>query len=137
MELMRSYINHTNEILRDAGVPSSSLPSNALLEMSMNSLFAPGAEVKMGKKGSLLISGLGGKPKKERKLRDPNAPKRPLTAFFLYGTSARPIVKKDLGEGASAHDVSQEVLRRWTQMPPEEKEVCDLINGGYRVCRHD
>lgn len=123
-ELIRAYIQNTNEILRDAGVPSGSIAPHALFEVSMNSLFGSGGpDIKLGKKGTLVI---GGKPKKERKARDPNAPKRPLTAFFLYSASARPIVKQDLPDSATSQEVSNEVLRRWNEMPAPEKEVCYL-----------
>lgn len=95
----------------------------------MNSLFAPGAEIKLGKKGMMLLN----KPKKERKLRDPNAPKRPLTAYFLYSQSARTIVKGDLGPAATAAEVSSEVLRRWNDMSTPEKEV-STINPHLTSC---
>ncbi|RAL67856.1 hypothetical protein DID88_008582 [Monilinia fructigena] len=44
--------------------------------------------------------------KKERKKRqhDPNAPKRPLTPFFLYMQTARPIIAKDLGDVPKGED---------------------------------
>jgi hypothetical protein len=136
--LLQRYLEHVNSILEDAGVPRHVLQPNVLLGVSMESLFnganqgigggmqnAQGApqETSKGKKGSLLTLVPMSKVKKERKPRDPNAPKRPLTAYFLYGASARPIVKGDLGETASSKEVSDEVLRRWTDMPVSEKEV--------------
>jgi HMG (high mobility group) box len=100
----------------------------------MNSLFGSGGpDIKLGKKGTLVI---GGKPKKERKARDPNAPKRPLTAFFLYSASARPIVKQDLPETATSQEVSNEVLRRWNEMPISEKEVCILFKPFTSLSQH-
>lgn len=92
-----------------------------------------------GKKGSLLTLVPMNKVKKERKPRDPNAPKRPLTAYFLYGASARPIVKGDLGETATSKEVSEEVLRRWTEMPAAEKEVssaCIDDEQNTKACRN-
>jgi transcriptional regulator HMO1 len=102
-------------------VPPASIAPNALLAMN-TLLTSAGADMKLSKKSAKLLLGTG-KPKKERKLRDPNAPKRPLTAFFLYSSSARPIVKRDLGDKVSASEVSQEVLKRWNEMPEEEKHV--------------
>jgi hypothetical protein len=63
--------------------------------------------------------------KKERKKRqhDPLAPKRPLTPFFLYMQTARPIIAKDLGEKAAKGDVSTEGTKRWTEMAPSAKAV--------------
>lgn len=61
--------------------------------------------------------------KKERKKRthDPNAPKRPLTPYFLYMQTARPIIAGDLGEEAPKGAVQEEGQRRWAVMDPNEK----------------
>ncbi|KAK2063790.1 hypothetical protein LY76DRAFT_632414 [Colletotrichum caudatum] len=61
--------------------------------------------------------------KKERKKRthDPNAPKRPLTPYFLYMQTARPIIATDLGESAPKGAVQEEGQRRWKAMNPVEK----------------
>ncbi|KAK0656571.1 hypothetical protein B0T16DRAFT_399678 [Cercophora newfieldiana] len=61
--------------------------------------------------------------KKERKKRthDPNAPKRPLTPYFLYMQTARPIIASDLGEDAPKGAVQEEGQRRWAVMGAIEK----------------
>lgn len=61
--------------------------------------------------------------KKERKKRthDPLAPKRPLTPYFLYMQTARPIIASDLGETAPKGAVQEEGQRRWAVMGPSEK----------------
>jgi hypothetical protein len=61
--------------------------------------------------------------KKERKKRthDPNAPKRPLTPYFLYMQTARPIIANDLGQDAPKGAVQEEGQRRWSAMTPGEK----------------
>ncbi|KAK6859804.1 hypothetical protein PG995_003440 [Apiospora arundinis] len=61
--------------------------------------------------------------KKERKKRqhDPNAPKRPLTPYFLYMQTARPIIATDLGNEAPKGAVQDEGQRRWASMNPDEK----------------
>lgn len=63
--------------------------------------------------------------KKERKKRqhDPNAPKRPLTPYFLYMQTARPIIANDLGADAPKGAVQEEGQRRWAAMTPTEKTV--------------
>lgn len=63
--------------------------------------------------------------KKERKKRqhDPNAPKRPLTPYFLYMQTARPIIAVDLGEGVPKGAVQEEGQRRWASMSAQEKLV--------------
>lgn len=64
--------------------------------------------------------------KKERKKRqhDPNAPKRPLTPFFLYMQTARPIIQEDLGPDVAKGAVSNEGTRRWGTMEDPDKQVC-------------
>lgn len=61
--------------------------------------------------------------KKERKKRthDPNAPKRPLTPYFLYMQTARPIIANDLGDQVPKGAVQVEGQRRWSVMTPAEK----------------
>lgn len=61
--------------------------------------------------------------KKERKKRthDPNAPKRPLTPYFLYMQHARSIIANDLGAEAPKGAVQEEGQRRWANMSPTEK----------------
>jgi hypothetical protein len=63
--------------------------------------------------------------KKERKKRqhDPNAPKRPLTPYFLYMQTARPIIANDLGQDAPKGAVQEEGQRRWAAMTLDEKNV--------------
>ena len=63
--------------------------------------------------------------KKERKKRthDPNAPKRPLTPYFLYMQNARQIIANDLGPGAPKGAVQEEGQRRWAHMEPSDKQV--------------
>lgn len=61
--------------------------------------------------------------KKERKKRqhDPNAPKRPLTPYFLYMQTARPIIAADLGDQVPKGAVQDEGQRRWSSMSAQEK----------------
>lgn len=63
--------------------------------------------------------------KKERKKRqhDPNAPKRPLTPYFLYMQTARPIIAADLGDSVPKGAVQDEGQRRWGSMSAQEKLV--------------
>ncbi|CAJ2500549.1 Uu.00g034020.m01.CDS01 [Anthostomella pinea] len=78
------------------------------------------------------LNGIGGElgdllpvheEKKERKKRthDQNAPKRPLTPYFLYMQTARPIIANDLGTEAPKGAVQEEGQRRWASMTPNEK----------------
>lgn len=75
--------------------------------------------------------------KKERKKRthDPNAPKRPLTPYFLYMQHARSIIANDLGAEARKGAVQEEGQRRWAQMGPHEKQVRAIVPSlEFTVC---
>lgn len=62
---------------------------------------------------------------KEKKKRphDPNAPKRPLTAFFLYMKYARPVIQKEMGDTARPKEVADEGTARWGTMTADSKLV--------------
>ena len=132
-ELLQAYIQHTASILAGGAdniealrlPPQIAADANAVVEAAQTASNAV----------ATAITGPGDnkkKRKREKKERDPNAPKRPLTAAFLYAQSARPIVKSDL-EGALGPDqvlepnaVNLEVNKRWNEMSEEDKEVSDL-----------
>lgn len=63
------------------------------------------------------------KKQKQRRKKDPNAPKAPPTAYFLYAKNARPLIKQDLGPDAKGDAVTFEASRRWNDLPDSEKEV--------------
>lgn len=59
--------------------------------------------------------------KSHKKRRDPNAPKQPLTAFFIYSTEERQKVKEE-NPTFSVVDVAKELGRRWSELEPETKQ---------------
>lgn len=59
--------------------------------------------------------------KKAKKIRDPEEPKRPSTAFFLYSQAARKEVQEN--EGIKGKDVAVRLGEQWTALPEEEKKV--------------
>lgn len=62
------------------------------------------------------------KKEKKKRAHDPNAPKRPLTPYFLYMQTARPIIANDLGDSAPKGAVQEEGQRRWASMGANEKQ---------------
>jgi len=63
------------------------------------------------------------KKEKKKRVHDPNAPKRPLTPYFLYMQTARPIIRADLGEDVAKGAVSTEGVHRWKEMADADKQV--------------
>ncbi|OCL05150.1 hypothetical protein AOQ84DRAFT_356086 [Glonium stellatum] len=122
-DLLRTYMNHTTSILAGG---SGALDSLALT----NPMTTVGGTTEGGPVAQPLVDGSAKrKRKREKKERDPNAPKRPLTAAFLYSQHARPIVRSDLeaalqpGEKLEPNAVNMEVNKRWNEMHDDAKEL--------------
>ncbi|KAI9892690.1 MAG: hypothetical protein M1814_001110 [Vezdaea aestivalis] len=119
--LSNGFIAHSNTIL---GLPATQelLPLTSGLEdpnfraLPINSLplnhTSPDGD-DAGDKGE--------KKKKKKRYHDPDAPKRPLTPYFLYMQSARALIAEDLGPNAKPGEVSNEGTARWQSMPEAEK----------------
>lgn len=80
------------------------------------------------------------KPQKKKK--DPNAPKQPLSAYFIFSTEERLKVKEG-NPSFSICDVAKELGRRWADMDPaikqkyqaraeEERQKYDVDMASYR-----
>lgn len=81
----------------------------------------------LGRLASPGVKSEAGDKKKKKRAHDPNAPKRALTPYFLFMQSNRSRIAAELGPNASAAEVNEEGLRRWTNMQDSEKEVCSLF----------
>lgn len=115
-EFAHDYARQTNMLMGVGDHQGDDAHSSALLAQLDNT-------------SQLMLNGLnelvpaGGEEKKERKKRvhDQNAPKRPLTPYFLYMQHARSVIAGDLGEDAPKGAVQTEGQRRWSQMSEGEK----------------
>lgn len=90
--------------------------------------YTPPAGTKVTKKG------------KKRK-KDPNAPKRPQTAFFVFSTKHREEVKEELGEGARVGDIAKRLGEKWKELTDEDKleysEEAAKQKGAYDIAMDD
>ncbi|KAL8652291.1 MAG: hypothetical protein Q9210_002766 [Variospora velana] len=119
-DLSRAYIAHTNTVIGKGAGPSLELLNFATPLGGESGLFnagrlatpAPAPEQGEGKK------------KRKRAPHDKNAPKRPVTPYFLYMSFARDGIAKSMGSGTSAKQVADEGTRRWNTMKDEEKQAC-------------
>jgi len=102
--LSQHYIKTTNTVLTEAGLVEHVLDARPL--------YPAAAE-----------ADADGKKEKKKRVHDPNAPKRPLTPFFLYMQTARPIIALDLGPDVPKKDVAQEGVRRWKEMADGDKQL--------------
>ncbi|KAG9248499.1 high mobility group protein [Calycina marina] len=124
--LSQAYIKVTNSVLKNAG-EGLSIDHLALPALNENSILGAFVNAAGGQGGAA-----AGDDKKERKKRqhDPNAPKRPLTPFFLYMQTARPIIANDLGPGVPKGQVSEEGTKRWKLLGDHDR---GLWTDAYKV----
>lgn len=114
-EFSADYLRQTNLLLGEGTLDgaenlvifdASQFPTLAPAPLIAPAVAAPAAEEK---------------EKRKKRAHDPNAPKRPLTPYFLYMQTARPIIASDLGEEAPKGAVQAEGQRRWGVMSKNEK----------------
>lgn len=67
-------------------------------------------------------SGKKERKKKEKKIRDPNAPKRPPSAYILFQNEVRDDIRTS-NPGMPYKDVLQIISQRWKELPDSEKKV--------------
>ena len=60
-------------------------------------------------------------------MKDPSAPKRPLTSFFLFARKERPRLIAELGN-ISVVEVGKELGRRWSRLDMAFKEKYDIAH---------
>ncbi|QIW97433.1 hypothetical protein AMS68_002951 [Peltaster fructicola] len=137
---VKAYIEHTNAVLAgDASLNVSYLtqPFNvlgaaagvvhqtgeALAKSTAKAVEPPAADAATG--GADEDDGKGKKRKRSYKARDPNAPKRPLTAYFRYLSEMRPLLTIELAKNIGTHkpgELSQVATERWRKLSEDEKK---------------
>jgi hypothetical protein len=125
--LSTASIKHTNAVLGEHGTGLE--VDSALAKLGANPLFQGLGDSNRAATPAVAVpaeAAAAGDKKPERKKRqhDPNAPKRPLTPFFLYMQTARPIISADLGPDFPKGAVSTEGTRRWSAMADADKQAC-------------
>ncbi len=59
-------------------------------------------------------------PRANKAQKDPNAPKRPLSTFFLFSQDERPKIKKD-NPSLSVADIAKLIGERWRSIGEDKK----------------
>ncbi|KAK5114010.1 hypothetical protein LTR62_003133 [Meristemomyces frigidus] len=129
---VKAYVEHTNTVIKsDATLnvsyltqPFDQLAHTAQLAQQALNNGLSGAQPK-----SEDVDGntKGKRKKRAYKQRDPNAPKRPLTAYFRYLQEQRGPLGKELAERAEGTtqkpgDLSREATSRWHALGKEEQQ---------------
>lgn len=61
---------------------------------------------------------------KAEKERDPNAPKKPSNAFFMFCQQQRTVMQEDQKESTMGHhELTKTLAKEWNNLVPEEKKV--------------
>lgn len=132
--LSSAYIKHTNAVLGEHGAGLD--VDTALARLGDNPLLRLGGDLARAVSPAKSVAeAADGKKGKRKRQHDPNAPKRPLTPFFLYMQTARPIIGHDLGPEAAKGAVSAEGTRRWATMEPEDKQVRSSVTNPDQALR--
>ncbi|KAF2661891.1 hypothetical protein K491DRAFT_710319 [Lophiostoma macrostomum CBS 122681] len=135
-DLLRAYMQHTASILAGGAdtLENLQLPAhiaasaNATIEAAQSAGSAIAQATQVQAAPAPTAEGGKRKRKREKKERDPNAPKRPLTAAFLFSQHARSWVRQDLesvlgpGEKLEPNAVNVETTKRWNEMTEDQKE---------------
>ncbi len=80
-----------------------------------------GSKTGAGGKAGSQVGQQASKPPKKGADRDPNMPKRPQTAFFIFSNQVRDKVRQD-NPGISFGGLSKHIGTLWKEMDPEEKQ---------------
>ncbi|KAF2170152.1 hypothetical protein M409DRAFT_19758 [Zasmidium cellare ATCC 36951] len=123
---VKAYVAHTNAVLEEG----SSLDVGYLMQPLMNlNNVAQIAQQAILQNGNATpnpqLNPDGTKKKRQYKPRDPNAPKRPLTAYFRFLQEQRPKISAEINargptaEGGKAGDISKLATERWNAMTPQ------------------
>jgi hypothetical protein len=70
------------------------------------------------------------KKKKVKRVKDPDEPKRPVTAYLSFQNEIRKELKAQHPE-ISQRDLLQLIGKKWQDMPDEEKQVCIITRSKF------
>lgn len=78
----------------------------------------------------------GVKKRKKRnvKPKDPDAPKKPSTPYFLFCSAGRETVKKDLGGTPTFKEVQDELKNRWEATPDKQVRTIARFEEAMLTC---
>ena len=115
----------------DGGEPTDSSGSESGSDADSDEDARPKKKPKGGKAKSS-PAGKGGKKKKPKAKKDPNEPKRNLSAFMIFSKETRgDVLEKN--PGFALGDVGKELGRRWREMDAETKKSFDAKAADAKV----
>lgn len=127
---MRAVQNNTRNALQMSGIDESSINQIThgaiyqLLQMDETMLAEPPVAADLQLPAPPVLTKV--KARKQRRPKDPNAPKRPVTAFFLYLAEHKDSMAKELGPDAKPGQIQQRNKDMWNSLSEAQQEVCRL-----------
>lgn len=73
-----------------------------------------------------------GKSERKKRVKDPDAPKRPPSAYLLFQNQVRKEMVKQ-HDGLPYHEVLGEIAKKWAEMPDDQKKVRSRSNVFFRL----
>ena len=115
----------------DGGEPTDSSGAESGSDADSDEDARPKKKPKGGK-AKACPAGKGGKKKKPKAKKDPNEPKRNLSAFMIFSKETRgDVLEKN--PGFALGDVGKELGRRWREMDAETKKSFDAKAADAKV----
>jgi len=109
-QVINAVVNQTGTVLNYSTQPGTGQMVQQRAVMGQVQGQRPGQQIVQGQPGK------GGKP-----MKDPNAPKKPLSAYFLYSQEERLKVKAQFPD-YSITEIAKELGRRWATINPAIKQ---------------
>ncbi|TKA78083.1 hypothetical protein B0A55_03274 [Friedmanniomyces simplex] len=135
---VKAYIEHTNVVIQGDGALNVSYLMQPFEQLTQNAQLAQQAMLQAMQNGGSAVAGAaevkeeetkgkGKRKKRAYKPRDPNAPKRPLTAYFRYLQEQRPLLAVEMAEAHNGvpqkpGDLSKEATIRWNKLTHDEQQ---------------
>jgi hypothetical protein len=128
---VKAYIDHTNVVLAgDAALNVSYLtqPFNAIAMAQLALAHGGDMSAMLPMQAATEVEDTkGGKKTRKYKPRDPNAPKRPTTAYFRYLSEQRPALAAEMskdrnGVTSKPGDLTLKATEQWNAMTPEQHQ---------------
>ncbi|KAK0302500.1 hypothetical protein LTR01_008694 [Friedmanniomyces endolithicus] len=131
---VKAYVEHTNVVINGDGALNVSYLMQPFEQLNQTAQIAQQAMLHTLQNGGSAVAGAeeegkgkGKRKKRAYKPRDPNAPKRPLTAYFRYLQEQRPLLATEMAEAHNGvpqkpGDLSKEATARWNLLTPEEQQ---------------
>ncbi|XP_043695201.1 high mobility group B protein 7-like [Telopea speciosissima] len=94
----------------------------SILKMNLDALVTEVRKPEEKKRKTTSSEPKSKKSKSEKKVKDPNVPKRPPTAFFLFMDDFRKSYKEENPDGKDVKVVAKEGGQKWKSMTDEEKK---------------